>query len=186
MYHIPKDKRAENSALQLLNGLTTALQHQTIENTTVKNIVDKSNVSRSTFYRLFDNANDILYWGCEQILLHSLKQARNSSSQKKAVFYFIQNWDNNRFLLSAITKNNKTNILFDIHIKYRDEIKNLIFTDKTISDIEKDYVVGILAAIIPMVFQLEVKYPTTGFEESYSRLISGSETLVKFFKELAI
>jgi len=69
MFHISNDKRALDSAVQLRNGLEDLLNKHPFQTITVSQLCAQSDVSRSTFYRLFDTPADIIHWTCDEAML---------------------------------------------------------------------------------------------------------------------
>ena len=60
MYHIKKDKRCQQSAQMIIEGLNQCLAEKEFAKITVSDIQRKTGVSRATFYRLFDDTSDVL------------------------------------------------------------------------------------------------------------------------------
>ena len=67
MYHISNDKRAKRSADAIVAGLISIAKVTPLPDITVSDLLRKTNLSRSTFYRLFDNVMDILEYECDSI-----------------------------------------------------------------------------------------------------------------------
>lgn len=81
MYHVPKDKRALRSAENLYQGLREVLKSKTFKEVTVSDLQKASGISRSTFYRLFDNPSDLLEWkldSCLDEVFQAVPAARRS------------------------------------------------------------------------------------------------------------
>ena len=60
MYHIPNDSRSKKSAIKIYQSLRHILFNKKIEDVTISDIKNECGISRSTFYRLFDNPIDVL------------------------------------------------------------------------------------------------------------------------------
>lgn len=65
MFHISEDKRAQESAQKCCEALRELLQKNAFERITVSQICAVAEVSRPTFYRLFDTPADIIRWNCD-------------------------------------------------------------------------------------------------------------------------
>lgn len=65
MFHIPQDKRAQESAQKCCDALRKLLEKNAFERITVSQICAVASVSRPTFYRLFDIPADIVRWYCD-------------------------------------------------------------------------------------------------------------------------
>lgn len=67
MYHIKDDQRSFRSAEMLYDGLRKLMQVMPFSAIKVKDLVDAANVGRTTFYRNFDEIEDILRLRCDQV-----------------------------------------------------------------------------------------------------------------------
>lgn len=80
MYHIPNDKRAKRSGELIYQGLLNCLKKKSFELITITDLQKESGVARSTFYRLFDNMSDVLYWQCNLCFWEALMGISPSDS----------------------------------------------------------------------------------------------------------
>lgn len=62
MYHIKNDKRCIKSAARIGEALRELLTEKPLSEITVTDIQKRSGTGRSTFYRLFDNTDDVLLY----------------------------------------------------------------------------------------------------------------------------
>ncbi len=62
MYHIKNDKRCIKSAARIGEALRELLTEKPLSEITVTDIQKRSGAGRSTFYRLFDNTDDVLLY----------------------------------------------------------------------------------------------------------------------------
>ena len=60
MYHIKNDKRCIRSAALIADALESLLDRKSFMDITVSDLQRESGVGRSTFYRLFDNIDDVV------------------------------------------------------------------------------------------------------------------------------
>lgn len=60
MYHIKEDKRSKRSAQAISDALEQLISEKPFMEITVSDIHRRSGVGRSTFYRLFDNIDDVV------------------------------------------------------------------------------------------------------------------------------
>jgi len=67
MYHIKNDQRSIRSSEMLYDGLTKLMQEKPLHTIKVKDLVEASHVGRTTFYRNFDEIEDILRLRCDQV-----------------------------------------------------------------------------------------------------------------------
>jgi len=66
MYHIKNDQRAIRSSQMLYEALATLMREKPFDTITVTNLVDAAQVGRATFYRNFDEMEDILRMRCDR------------------------------------------------------------------------------------------------------------------------
>ena len=66
MYHIKNDKRCLRSAAKIGSALRTLMMVKPLPYITVSDIQRTSGTGRSTFYRLFDNIDDVLLYVVEE------------------------------------------------------------------------------------------------------------------------
>lgn len=66
MYHIKNDKRCHKSAAHIGEALKALLEEKPLAEISVTDLQKASGVSRSTFYRLFDNVDDVLVYIIEE------------------------------------------------------------------------------------------------------------------------
>ena len=161
MYHIPNDKRAQRSAEALCVGLLDCLEHKSYTDVTVQDLSMASGVSRATFYRLFDNISDIFLWKCDSIMTTMLERAQRNEGNDitSALEEFVAVWIANRTLLEALIRSDRTQILYEVHEKHTQEIKDIFISGSGANDLQAEYLSSILAAIIPAVFRVWVQHP---------------------------
>jgi len=69
MYHIKNDKRCLASAKKIGTALRALLRSKPLEEISITDIQKMSGTGRSTFYRLFDNIDDVILYMTEEELL---------------------------------------------------------------------------------------------------------------------
>lgn len=69
MYHIKNDKRCLKSAKKIGAALKTLLKSKPLADISITDIQKLSGTGRSTFYRLFDNIDDVILYMAEEELL---------------------------------------------------------------------------------------------------------------------
>lgn len=151
MYHISNDKRKQKSAELIWKGMEQCLQEKNFDKLRINDIYQKSYVSRATFYRLFDSLEDVLVYECDQIYIELKNVIQNEEIKSKRSFFLllIKKWMEQDILLKALVENNLTSIIYDTHMKNRELMKKIFLEDVSISDYQADYLVSILANIIP-------------------------------------
>ena len=68
MYHIKNDKRIATSVAKICNGLTACMRTKRFNEISIAEIAKAAQVSRATFYRIFDTPHDILVYLCDKLV----------------------------------------------------------------------------------------------------------------------
>lgn len=68
MYHIKDDPRSIRSSEMIYDGLVKLMQGQDFDTITVTDLVEVAQVGRATFYRNFDEIEDVLRLRCDQVI----------------------------------------------------------------------------------------------------------------------
>ena len=151
MYHISDDKRAQKSAELIWQGMEQCLQEKNFQKLRISDINQKSYVSRATFYRLFDSLQDVLIYECDCIYTQLAEALKSKAVHTKQDFFLllIEKWMAQEVLIETLVENNLTGILYDTHMKNRNFMKTVFLKDSALSEREADYMVSLLANIIP-------------------------------------
>ena len=108
------NKRALNSKLKIGSGLVNILLNKKLQDVTVCELEKETHISRSTFYRNFNNVYDVLNLMMEY---YYCLYKTNNINQKDKVEYFFKYWEDKKDLLYVISLDNQE-ILENIIIKY--------------------------------------------------------------------
>ena len=68
MYHIKDDQRSIRSSEMIYEGLAKLVRDKDFAAITVTDLVDAAAVGRTTFYRNFDEIEDVLWMRCDQVV----------------------------------------------------------------------------------------------------------------------
>ncbi|OZG67389.1 TetR/AcrR family transcriptional regulator [Bifidobacterium eulemuris] len=153
MHHVSNDKRARQSAELICDGLERCLREKEYRKIHVRDICERSYVSRATFYRLFDAIDDVLSYRCDRIfqeLADELSQ-RRFATNRDLLLVFIERWLGHGTLVSTLVENNLTGIIYDTHMRNGELMKRIFADASTMTDAESDYLVSILTNILPAV-----------------------------------
>ncbi len=123
MYHIKEDKRSQDSANRIYRSLRHILVNKNLEDVSISDISKECGISRMTFYRLFDNINDILEYKINDFY----KEYKNNVLNKDdKLLYFFEFWSYHKDLIRLLN-NNAYHILLSIFIKDNSNISNVKF-----------------------------------------------------------
>ena len=138
-----------NQATQV--KLLRVLQEKSFEKLRITDIYQKSFVSRATFYRLFDSLQDVIVYECDCIYMRLAKEIKQESFRSKQDFfiYLIESWLKQEVLIKTLVENNMINVIYETHMKNTELMKKIFLENVVISDSEADYLISVLANIIP-------------------------------------
>ena len=74
MYHIKEDPRSQKTAKTLGMAMFQILRTKDLGEISVSDLYRETGVARSTFYRLFDTPEDVLYYLCAQFVEKASKE----------------------------------------------------------------------------------------------------------------
>lgn len=151
MYHVSNDIRSKKSAELIWQGMEKCLLEKSLDKVRITDIHQKSLVSRATFYRLFDSVQDVIAYECDCIYFQLAEnmQASHFNSRQEIFLFLIEEWLKQDTLIKTLVENNMISIIYDTHMKNHELLKQLFLEDISLSDREADYLVSILANIIP-------------------------------------
>lgn len=151
MYHVSDDKRSKKSAQLIWEGMEKCLQEKSLDKLRITDINQTSYVSRATFYRLFDSLQDVLVYQCDCIYTRLAERLDRSLFQSKKDFFLslITEWMDQEILVKTLVENGMVNIIYNTHMKNADFMKRIFLEDTALSEREADYLISILANIIP-------------------------------------
>lgn len=184
MYHIPSDKRAIQSAEGLYKGLISCLEKKALADITVMDITSAYSVSRATFYRLFDNATDILRYKTDIIMALAINEVKEKGKAdlQKAFILFISSWMKNKELLIALIENNRMDILTSSHETYIGDIEEFFLKKGSLSEREERYLASLLVGIMPSTFRLWLLDQSKTPEEVFIEVKEGISLLQELFE----
>ncbi|WP_413379332.1 TetR/AcrR family transcriptional regulator [Paenibacillus taichungensis] len=150
MYHINRDKRSIQSSEWIFEALLALTDEMDYEKISVTDIVNRAKVGRSTFYRNFDQKDDVFKFKCNQTCLRLREYLTDYQTQydvppgpasSKPFFTF---WSSNTLLIEALIKINRIDILSDSYV----EVLRQYYDDYTylLDGIPSDYVEYVMAA----------------------------------------
>lgn len=148
MYHISNDKRARRSAERIGNGLLECLKNKSFSEVTVTDVQKASSVGRATFYRLFDNISDVLPYLCDNVFEEVGQEYAKMKTHEptETTLKYIQKWMDNKVLLKAVVDCNRTDFLYNTHLKYLGASKEFFFPDADIGAEQMTYLMSTMTA----------------------------------------
>ena len=181
MYHIKDDKRARKSAELVVQAMKDCLAVHGFEDLTITELCNVSTISRATFYRLFDNIEDVVAYQCELFAVSFSEELKGQTIDQLQLSFF-KKWIENIGLLKLIVSLRRTDIIYDCHQRHWEELQeNLFFHDlkMTLSDYHMAMLTYILVGAL-------IVWCEHGCKESPEELVSSLRTAVKDISVLFI
>lgn len=116
MYHICTGKKTETTIKLLMDALVDLSEYRLLSEIHISDLLKKSTVSRSTFYRNFDRIEDIIHYQIN-FVAHALYVDFNEMHKdsepkdKDLISHFYYYWRKEEKLLKVIEKNSRVDIL---------------------------------------------------------------------------
>ena len=187
MIHVKEDKRAKRSAELLLDGLVICMKQKDFTEISVSDLQKASGVSRATFYRLFDNVQDVLAFKCEELAITLQNEYKKNKPEERENFilFSLRYWLDNYAFLDAIFKCNRADILqqsLTAHSEYL--VANFHFDN--LSERELDYIVSASMGILSSILMTWIKHGKQESAEQLFMLFCNSGKFIPLFHNLEL
>ena len=116
MYHIKNDFRSRRTAQTLGKAMFQILRTKTLGEVSVSDLYRETGVARSTFYRLFDTPEDVLYYLCAQYVENASKEfeGRTFSDIRELSIASINLSIEHHELLEILIRNHRQDLLSEL------------------------------------------------------------------------
>ncbi len=165
MYHIKNDKRSIHSSQMIYNGLAKLMREKDFTSITVKDLVETAMVGRTTFYRHFDEIEDILRMRCDQVFegfkeyLQDYRQKHVDESQSTLLKPILRYFYLESELLELLILAKHTGMFHRSFQKLVDQFKPRL---DSFYGLEEDYLDFILTMRIGGITNVLIKWISTG------------------------
>lgn len=176
MYRIKNDKRQIDSAMCLLRALTECLQNQKMTEISVSTLCAEANVSRSTFYRMFDTPLDLLEYTCDTYVEKAIADYPESVFKRRDdfVLYSLMYWNNNIHLLEAAVNCGRFDIIRKSFEAHSEKLVPMLASEFT--ELELAYVsvgfAGLIASLLTLWIKRGRKETPAQLFELYKKIIA--------------
>lgn len=180
MYHVSNDIRSKKSAELIWQGMEKCLLEKSLNKVRITDIYQKSFVSRATFYRLFDSIQDVIAYKCDCIYLQLAENIKTSyfKSRQEIFLFLIEEWLKQEVLIKTLVENNMISIIYNTHMKNHELLKQLFLENISLSDKEADYLISILANIIPAAVNIWYLHGKTETPKEIYQAVTHSLTVI--------
>ena len=178
MYHISDDPRAHASAQRICDALMECARRKPFSEISVTDLYKEHRISRTTFYRLFDNTVDVLEYACDRmgqtILLHI-----PGDTPKELTIHAITALSQERELISLLCRSGHLDIFQRVQEKYLPLSRLAEGMDFGFG---AEYFHRLLAQLIPMALEVWVKGGQKDSpEELYEKMCHSIQMLGMWF-----
>jgi AcrR family transcriptional regulator len=152
MYHIKPDKRSQTSAQMIVNSFEQLIKQKPYTDITISDIQRHSSVSRSTFYRLFDNMDDIVIYLCDQRiqLPAGTLPIRYATDMFDCAQLLFQKWLNQEDLLALIVNIHREDIIYRSCAQYLSLYENILLRDLQNTPIKRQNITSTIYVMVGM------------------------------------
>lgn len=149
MYHISRDKRAEQSAELIYRGLLECIKRKPFDLVTISDLQRESGVARTTFYRAFDNLSDVLYWKCDLCFAEVLGgfEARDFQDESRLFLQYFGYWMEHSDILELLIKIKRQDIIYACHMNNANNLKKSYGTLPGLSKAESEYFMALRTGV---------------------------------------
>lgn len=180
MYHISEDSRAQQSAQQICDAVMACAKQKPFSEITVAQLHRDYFISRTTFYRLFDNTVDVLEYMVDRMGREILLKVRGDSP-KELTINAITALKERRELIELLSASGHLSLF----LKKQEEYLPLSKLAEGL-DLGDGYTYfhGILAQLVPTAMEIWARDGMKDSpEEVYEKMCRSVQMLGKWFSE---
>lgn len=158
MYHIKQDRRSLTSAKMIVDGLRDCLYDRKFSEIGIRELCDKAEVSRSTFYRLFDNTVDVLQFLVDSLVKEASEEmAGENLNGPQYVDFYMDFIEKNGPLLETVLLSGRMDILSRA---LNEHSAALIPAEllKTFPENELDYLRAVMSSAAVALFRVNIQH----------------------------
>lgn len=180
MYHISDEVRSQRSANRICEAVMDCAKQKKLIDITVSELCRHYGISRTTFYRLFDNISDVLEYRCE-LIAQEIFLNIHSDSPKEMLLSMIQTLMKQKELIEILSRNGRSGLIKTMQEKYWSQSQ----LEAMLNDTEHpSYFHSILAQLIPAMLDTWVKGgQQESPEEIYGILQETLNRMVRLFAQ---
>lgn len=154
MYHIKNDQRSIRSSEMLYTGLAKLMKEKEFIDITVTDLVEAANVGRTTFYRNFDEIEDILHLRNDQVFeglrkyVGEYRERNRSGARSELLKPILRYFYLNSEIIELLTKAYRIDIFQDSFSKLLEPFKPLLRSIHDVEEVYIDYLIAINTGVI--------------------------------------
>lgn len=154
MYHIKNDQRSVRSGQLLYEALATLMQERAFKTITVTELVKTAQVGRTTFYRNFDEIEDILWMRCDQTFdeflayVKTYLQQEQTNSRAALLKPLLRFFYLNSEIIELLIRANRLDIIQDSFRARVQPLRGQIAAFHGVAEVYADYSIAIRIGVM--------------------------------------
>lgn len=153
MYHISEEVRAKKSAMRICEAVMDCAKRKPLADITVAELYRDYLISRTTFYRLFDNIADVVEYQCDQMAQEIFLNIKGNST-KEILLEMIRALMAQKEVVEVLSRNGRIGMVKTMQEKYLSKSLLAIGLDE---DWQSESFHSILAALVPAMMDTWVR-----------------------------
>jgi AcrR family transcriptional regulator len=157
MYYKKQDKRSIQSCDLIYLALVQLLKEKTFESISVKDIVDRANIGRTTFYRNFDAIEDVLRLKCDEAF-DGMKEYLIINNESPLILKtFLRYWYLDSKILELLIQIKRTDIIVDSFSRIIEQFLQILDTRNDSPIQYKNYFIAIRIGVALNILEQWIK-----------------------------
>lgn len=173
MKDIKNNVKKRHSADLILNTLFELLNEKSYDEIKVIDIYQRCYVARSTFYHLFKNMDDVLYYAIDKQFSSFMDDVSEIADEDLLSFFIEKAFESNR-LLKIIMENNRYHIVLKAFEDYDKKIIDLKHYETEKERREAEYTLSIFVSVILGGLRTWYRYEKSDNIKKISKIIINS------------
>gem|GEM_PF-1732226 len=181
VYHIKRDIRQEKSAERIMVGAMHLLLQNPKAPLTIQGICKECGSSRSTFYRLFDGTDDVIYFWCERFFRGILEIC--AENERTGISYdpfrlYAEHFSAHTEELAAILQQGKIGLIMEANRRNLIEFADVLFPEMDTHSSEFTFFVEMRSSVIVGAWKAWLE---TGQSASIDEVVEYSRRQLRYF-----
>jgi AcrR family transcriptional regulator len=190
MYHIKNDQRAIRSAEMIYAGLAALIRSKPFTAITVKEVVEAAQVGRTTFYRNFDDIEDVLRMRCDQVFdglvayLHDYRGGQRQASGIKLLKPVLRYFAVHSELIELLMLADRVDIVQESFRKVVEPFKRMFISVYNVEAAYVDYIfamrIGGITNVLTLWIQTGKQQTSDDLADKLGAMVENIVTLDQF------
>lgn len=142
-YHSKSKKLIRDALIQLMAEMP-------FDKITIKDIAEKSGLTRQTFYHNFSSKEEVLSYNIDILFAKYFEfvSQNNIDDVENIIWFYFRFWQENVDFLKLLMENNLTHILLYKYPEYFKKVKGIFMNNKNMTDAECEYIYAFISGAV--------------------------------------